>query len=234
MTDDPDPQARPVPDDGEHDAVRRLLAASRVTAGVPDAVTARLDETLAGLVAERPTTGGEPGDDPTERPSQAQVVPLPHRRRRVLAWSVAAAAAVVVGGVAVGSLPTLDGSENDMATSDAGPSLDDGAGALATDPEAGQDQRGESPAPFTGAAALSSDSLERDLVLLRAAGQPQPAKRLAAMDCLPPAQGERFLVSLDGVAAVAVLGPVRGDQQRARVYWCESDRPVASALLPAP
>ncbi|WP_114423597.1 hypothetical protein [Nocardioides houyundeii] len=252
MTDDPDPQARPVPDDdGEHDAVRRLLAASRVTSGTPDAVTTRLDQALAALLAERSSTvghrGSEPDDGPSQVPSQAVVVPLPVRRRRVLGWSVAAAAAVVIGGLAVGSglgsgLPS-PGDQDDTAFSDAQGPVDAGPEQVEpeTGPQAGQDQRGDSPAPgrspapLDGAVALSRDSLERDLVLLRAAGpEPEPTRRLADAGCLPPVRGERFSVRLDGRAAVVVLGPVRADRQRARVYLCGAERPVASALLPAP
>jgi hypothetical protein len=216
----------------EQDAVRRLLASTRDTDGVPDAVVARLDDVLAGLVAERaaerqaapepaPATAGPPG---------ATVVPLPTRRRRVLAWSMAAAAAVVVGGVALGQLPGPTGSQSDDAISSSEAEESSGAAADSSSGLRGMSSEGEGVG-----AALSSGSLERDLVLLRASGEVfTPRSQLLAAGCLPPVTGERFQVTLDGVPAVAVLGPVTPDGQRARVYRCGDDRPAASTVLPAP
>ena len=84
-----DPTALPP----EHEAVRRLLADARHDGPTPPEVVARLDETLASLVADR-------RDAP--QPHLAPVVDLGARRRRLAGMGLLAAAAVVVAGVAIG------------------------------------------------------------------------------------------------------------------------------------
>src|SRR5690349_21400812 len=88
------------PTDPDQERIRALLAdlgAPRDpdAAAMPPEVAARLDETLAGLVAERTST---------EEPATTVVVPL---RRRWAQRGAAVAAAVIVlgvGGVAVANL----------------------------------------------------------------------------------------------------------------------------------
>ncbi|MGN0063688.1 MAG: hypothetical protein ACI379_05555 [Nocardioides sp.] len=96
------------------DAVRRLLADARHDAPVPDEVVARLDTTLAGLVAERDASAPEP--------SPAPVIDLAARRRRRMTQFVAAAAVVVVAGVGVNQLQPFGTSSPSSDT--AGASLD--------------------------------------------------------------------------------------------------------------
>lgn len=79
------------------DAVRRALRAARHEAPLPDDVAARLDTTLAGLVAGRAAEYGEessPGASGSPEPI-APVVPL--RRRRWPAVLAAAAAVTAIG-----------------------------------------------------------------------------------------------------------------------------------------
>ncbi len=111
-------QENPEPDfdDPAYDDLRALLADARVTAPVPADVAARLEETLAGLTADRRDAVPDLAESP------AVVVPL-HRRRRVGARLLAAAAAVVVVGAGgVGISQVLD-TENaaDMATAESAP-----------------------------------------------------------------------------------------------------------------
>ena len=89
--------------EAEDRALTALLAAEgREPVTTPAPVVARLDDVLAGLVAER----GHPSD---ASPEAAAVVPLAGRRgRRRWPQVLLAAAAVVVGGDAVGDL-ALDG-----------------------------------------------------------------------------------------------------------------------------
>jgi hypothetical protein len=80
------------PDDltpAQTDAVRRALRAARHDAPLPDDVAARLEATLAGLVAER--AAAEPG------PAAASATVVPLRRRRWPAYLAAAAAVTAIG-----------------------------------------------------------------------------------------------------------------------------------------
>ncbi len=109
--------------DPEDARVRALLAdlgSGSTGAATPDEVVARLDETLARLVAERAAeTGGL--DEPAEFPESAgNVVPL--RRRWASRATIAAAAVVVlgVGGAAVGNLAGIGSMSDSKTASDAG------------------------------------------------------------------------------------------------------------------
>ena len=100
MNDEQDPELDP-----EQEARVRALLADLGTppeaASMPPEVAARLDETLAGLVAERQVVSAK---------SPSNVVPL---RRRWASRAAAAAAAVIVvgaGGVAVANLDVFSGS----------------------------------------------------------------------------------------------------------------------------
>src|SRR6478672_12026110 len=93
-------------DPEQEELVRALLAelgSAPDAASMPPDVAARLDETLAGLVAER-----------EEAP--ADVVPL--RRRWAPRVAVAAAAVIVIGagGVAAANLGVFNGTSNDTAS----------------------------------------------------------------------------------------------------------------------
>src|SRR6478752_190941 len=114
----------------EQEAVRRLLADARHDGPPPPDVVARLDETLASLVAER---SGDPTTERDDR-SPGRVVDLGSRRRRVASIGLLAAASVVVAGVALGQALPRGG--NDTADSSAGSASDS---SMAESPEGGSD-----------------------------------------------------------------------------------------------
>jgi hypothetical protein len=97
-------------------AVRRLLSQARHDAPVPADVAARLDEVLAGLVADE----GVDDLEIFESDGVGSVVELAgvRRRRRNAGRLLLAAAAVIVGGVAVGQ--SLDNAGLDMGGGGAG------------------------------------------------------------------------------------------------------------------
>ncbi|TYL55276.1 hypothetical protein FXB39_02640 [Nocardioides sp. BGMRC 2183] len=92
--DDPTSRDAAPLDAAREQAVRRLLAEAGGPEAVPEEVAARLDATLADLVAER-----SEGADPATTPVIAPVTDLAARRRRRLMRGVlgAAAAVVVIG-----------------------------------------------------------------------------------------------------------------------------------------
>ncbi|MBD8870996.1 hypothetical protein [Nocardioides donggukensis] len=116
-------------------AVRRLLADARHEGGVPDEVGARLEATLADLVAERSAGAGVTGADADPGPGSATVVAL--RRRR---WPAALLAAATVAAIGFGTTQMLAG--QDSGGGDAGStaeSLDSGGGDAALPESAGAD-----------------------------------------------------------------------------------------------
>lgn len=94
------------------DAVRRLLADARHDEPVPDDVAARLDDTLAALVAERASS---PSPSAEAVAPVAEVVDLAARRRRRVTQFVAAAAVVVVAGVGIDQMQPFSGQKADNA-----------------------------------------------------------------------------------------------------------------------
>ena len=126
-THDPDEPHAPALSEAEDQELTALLAAEgREPVTTPPHVVARLDDVLAGLVAER----ARPAD-------AAAAVPLAGRRRpRRWPQVLLAAAAVVVGGYTVGTLAD-DGSLIGGA-SDAG---DSAAGGSAESAGEGRDDR---------------------------------------------------------------------------------------------
>ena len=161
MTDDElDPSNDPSNDPAQ-ERVRRLLAEARHDAPVPDDVAARLDATLAGLVAER------------RRESVVDLDAARRRRRRWTTGLVAAAAAVVLGV----SLPNLtdgvsmDGDSEAGSAADTSTSQDESLGReLAEDP--GADSGGGSAAE-----SAPSDSTAAALGPRRARPRPVQAGR---------------------------------------------------------
>jgi hypothetical protein len=148
--------------DAEHAQIRALLA--ELGSGpdgepMPPEVSARLDDTLARLVAERSADQSEEGPgDPAEDGAAAEgtgtVVPL---RRRWGSRVTAAAAAVIVlgaGGVAAANLGVFGGSGDSLSSSDAG-----GANAKSG-------ARAEAPTPSTPSGA-SREAVEQAEALPR-------------------------------------------------------------------
>jgi hypothetical protein len=237
----------------EQDAVRRLLADARHDGPPPAEVVARLDETLAALVADR---GSNPLDPPRPDSSDrdAPVVDLASRRRRMAGVGLLAAASVVVAGVAIGQgLPRGSdevgtagadssvadapaeaggGSESELQSEDS----DSGAAELA--PES---LKSSAPTPLAGYPTLSStdEALDEQVLELR----PEAAARsqyLGSADalgsCALPSlgQGRRLLAEVDGGLGVVVFRRPDGAAQQVEVYVCGTPDPVRTLTLPAP
>lgn len=223
----------------EHDEqVRRLLASARADEPIPPAVSARLDDVLAGLVAE---------------PRPATVTSLSgRRRRRAASWAVAAAASVVVGGVALGQLVTAgqDSAESTAGAADTAQAPEalgsDEAGGRAGEADDGGGVASQSrPDPeLPGAAMLEGDTalpeltavgLESDLVALRTTPpRAEVLGELAAQGCVPAVarSGDAvYAVVFDGQPAAVVLRPSSPNGQRALVQPCGEQRPSRSVLL---
>jgi len=167
------------PDDGtsdpEQDArIRALLA--ELGSGpdgepIPPEVEARLDETLALLVAERGRAAGGHGDEEDDKATSDNVVPL-HRRWLPRAAAVAAAVIVLgLGSLAVANFGNLSPSEQQSSSDSAGesaPKAESEAESKAdSDTEPGT--AGESPGSRTGATLLpdlSAASFESDVSIL--------------------------------------------------------------------
>lgn len=151
----------------EQEAVRRLLADARHDGPPPPEVVARLDDTLAALVADRGETSvdGVEDVDATDDADHTVVTPvtdLGARRRRLAGMGVLAAAAVVVAGVALGqALPRGAGDSADSGASQAessagqdAPTEDDGSG---TDDGSG-DAGGATEEPGAMSSELAPDA----------------------------------------------------------------------------
>lgn len=242
----------------EQEAVRRLLADARHDGPPPPEVVARLDDTLAALVAERRDT---PADVATQA-TDATVTDLGARRRRLAGMGVLAAAAVVVAGVALGqALPRGTGDSADSGASQAesstgqdAPTEDGGgesgadsdAGSAAEDPSALSSElapdakRGLTDAPRLS--ALDDDLLDQQLLRLRPSAAPRsrtldPGGTGLLVDC-PVAgigPGRRAYATLDDVPVVVVYGRPSGDAQPVSIYACGvGEAPLRETVLPAP
>jgi hypothetical protein len=237
----PDPSAdTPLPP--EQDAVRRLLADARHTGPPPPEVVARLEESLAGLVAERAASH----DEGSTRP----VTDLGARRRRAAGIGLLAAAAVVVAGVALGQgLPTTGGggdSASSGAGADRGTSMteqQDSAGAEGPSADGSAGLTSPSPrreiTPQSGSFAVSTadPALPERLVALRPeAGRPRSGSADASVPCAGGgvSGGRRLDVDVDGRPGVVVFRRPEGDVQRVELYTCDDPAPVRTLTVPAP
>lgn len=237
MTDSPDLTP-------EQDAVRRLLADARHDGPTPPEVVARLDDTLASLVAERATAT-------TERP----VVDLAARRRRRVGTGVLAAAAVVVAGVALGQvLPVGQGSSDagssaDSSTAGGGVERDDAAqdGDAGGDSSSSQEMAPQGktavPTPLAGQPTLSTDDpqLEQQVQALRAdddfSASTSRRQMLDLMRSCPVPElprGRRVAAQVDGQPGVVLYRRADGAAQDVAIYVCGDPDPVRTLTLPSP
>ncbi|MDR7253058.1 hypothetical protein J2X46_002043 [Nocardioides sp. BE266] len=235
MTDSPDLTP-------EQDAVRRLLADARHDGPTPPEVVARLDETLAALVADRSTPA-----------PQAPVVDLASRRRRRIGTGVLAAAAVVVAGVALGQvLPIGQGSDDSgfSADSSAGGSADrdfaaedDAGGDSSAGAEMAPQNKSASPSPLASQPTLSSSDaqLDEEVEALRSttASSSALSDRRQMLDmmrtcALPEVRGRRVAVEVDGQQGLVVFERPDGAAQDVAIYVCGTPEPVRTLTLPAP
>lgn len=245
----PDEATPPTPaDDAEQAEVSRLLAAvsrPRSAEPMPPEVATRLDDVLAGLVAERAST-------------PAGVTDLASRRRRRWPALLAAAAAVSVVGLGVGNVLDRGGADMEAVTAEGGSAPEtlesaDGAGAAAdeeppvatTDREAVEDSA-QAPQPLDGTVAgladlprLRRDSLTVDVQRIEDFGldgnsRTQSARRRA---CVQPelSDGDDWVsVRLDGDPAVLVLRAPDDGRRTAEVFGCDdSHTPVAETTVEA-
>jgi hypothetical protein len=237
----------------EQDAVRRLLADARHDGPPPAEVVARLDETLAALVADR---GSNPLDPPRSDSSDrdAAVVDLASRRRRMAGVGLLAAASVVVAGVAIGQV--LPRGSGDAGNAGADSSVADapaeaGAGSESEsgseDSDAGgaelapESLKSSAPTPLAGYPTLSStdEALDERVLELRpdAAARSQYLGSADALgSCALPSlgQGRRLVAEVDGGLGVVVFRRPDGAAQQVELYVCGTADPVRTLTLPAP
>lgn len=229
-------------DEPTDDFVRRLLADARAESPMPKQVAARLDDTLAELVAERvgPPAEQSAGQAAGQRAGQATELAdvRARRRRRVLVGLGAAAAFVVAAGVA---LPTLMGSDpvvRSTTTSDEVAAEQGAAGTLVLAAEsaessvqayvAGLDRPVATPTPVPLRAPLGGapSELEDTDDAADSAGDTERGTFAAAEappTCEEPGDGELHPATYDGRSALLVLTGVDGDRVLARVVLCDAD-----------
>ena len=243
---DPDDLHGPVLSEAEEQELTALLAAEgREPLTTPPHVVARLDDVLAGLVAEREhpsDAGADAGSDAGSDVGSdvAAVVPLAGRRRS-RRWPpvLLAAAAVVVGGYAVGDLASNGALSG--AGSDAGSAAGGSAGSAA---EGQLDRRTEDEGDgLAGGGSMSvvptvrPDHLATDVRrVVRLLGE----RAVVGDDARPCAvprltEGQRFYeVRFRGAPAGMVLGPPEAGSVDVTVYACEDGGVRLSRSVPAP
>ncbi|MDO7868203.1 hypothetical protein [Nocardioides jiangxiensis] len=206
------------------DAVRRSLRAARHEEPLPDDVAARLDERLAGLVAER--SAGAPAD-------VAPVVPLRRRRWPAVLAAAAALTAIGLGGTQLlhrgdhaDSLTTADRAE---ATAPS-PSSRAGAGNVdgALDNLGGQMQLAITP-------EIRADLARAGIRHVRPLPTGDPALSSVAKDAAPTAPQEDARVPSAYAASAAACGATLPDDlpDGSRIFSGVRDaEPVLIVLRP--
>lgn len=239
----------------EQEQVSRLLAAAGgPPPELPHDVAARLDDVLAGLVADRETdreTGPVPADE------VAGVTELAPRRRRRWPQLLVAAAAVSVLGIGLGNI-VQPAQQEAMTADSAGSAAEEepraaqredaveGSAPLKSqsDRSAAENQDGRA---LTGSVSeparrprLRSESLTVDVQRIEDFGLAVPVadtQRQWADACVRPetqAGAEWLPVRLDGERAVLVLGAPADGRRTAEVFTCdEGDRPAVSTTVDA-
>jgi hypothetical protein len=243
----------------ENDARIRALLAELGSGpdgqSMPPEVAARLDDTLARLVAER----GSTGLDADEQSHAGNVVPL---RRRWLPRAAAAAAAVIVlgaGGLAAANLGVF-GNDSFNAATGGGSSdskADDssaGTGAEAPNSEsAGQDEGAATALPELSAGTFAADVaglLQRRPAMTieppasgapsakpqqnRDAAKQGPADSRLSKECPGPSTSAGSVVHpvrYDGLPAVLVIHPEQGGRLLVQAWDCAGDRVLDSTTL---
>jgi hypothetical protein len=237
---------------GQEDVRRLLAAAAADPPPIPDDVALRLDDVLAGLVAQR-------ADSSVGEPTGSPVADLSERRARRWPRLLVAAAAVSVVALGVGNVLEGQGSleTGDMPTSgDAGSASDadvqsrpdsqseDARGAVPSERETAppQDEEATSEGDGRGSArlprpTLRSASLAADaqrVADFRVAAGPSTQRGTLDTCVVPPtSQGDEMVaVRLDGEPATLVLRADEDGFRLADIYACDSAAsPVASTSL---
>ncbi len=262
MSDQTRPGNQPEPEAERDTHIRALLAelgSGPTGQTMPPEVAARLEDTLARLVAERsPEDAGE-----TDQPVVDTVVPL---RRRWLARTAAAAAAVIVvglGGITAANLGVFGGgsSSDTASSSDAGGSTADQPEAqsrpesaleptpaqprkLAAGGDAAEDRALEAATlPAVSSAAFSTDVtnlLRRSAVAatpeLRQRGSTgqAPVDGLTTTACPGPVITDGAVptpVRYDGRPAVLVVHPEQDGTRLVEAWSCAGDLRLRTATL---
>ena len=244
MNQDEDPELDPE----QEQRIRALLAdlgTSPDAAAMPPEVAARLEETLAELVAKHPMVAE----------TRSDVVPL---RRRWAPRAAAAAAAVIVLGVGGVAAANLLGGSNDSTNSSTADSSSAGGGSTAGEslsgsatptpkiPPASLPIALQARLPRISAASFDSDVAQllqrRDAPAGDSAAQRTPQKdptksQLYAASCPGPKASNGTTttpVLYDGTPTALVIHPARGGQQLVEAWTCGGDRKLDSAEVPAP
>jgi hypothetical protein len=247
---DPGETAAPLTADEEREVAALLAdAVGRGPVPTPPDVAARLDDVLAGLVAERTAAAAHP-EPATVEPSGATVVALDSRRRR---WPrvLLAAAAVVGGGYGVSNLVgdgsiTADSSSAGSADS-GGDSADDSAGGgngSGPDVELLQDGRDEA-SPMSVAPPVRPEHLDGDVrrVVRRFGDRPAVGSGSTgggtgeAPDCPVPRLRDTqqlYVVQFRGAPAGLVRGPRHAGQVDVTIYSCRTGGVQLSRSVTAP
>lgn len=252
-----DEQGRPgdgaTPAETEQAEVSRLLAAASGppdTEAMPPDVAARLDDVLAGLVAERTS---EPAAGPAPEDEGSGVTDLASRRRKRWPALLVAAAAVSVVGLGVGNV--LDGGGGMEAASTA----DDASAGGAVAPETAEDgsaddtadrraaDRELEPAPqpadgkysaLADVPGLRSDSLAVDVQRVVDFALSGNVRRGLKRACVAPdlAKGDEWLsVRFDREPAILVLRAAEDGRRTAEVFRCDDgDTAAAETTIEAP
>lgn len=223
----------------EQDAVRRLLAEARHDEPAPTEVVARLDDALASLVAERGVGPLIHAD-----PAPAPVIDLGARRRRRAGIGLLAAAAVVVGGVALGQ--GLPSGGNDAGSASAGDTATSQEQAPSDQRDGDSSGGAESqelvpqPKQATSVPTLSTsdDRLAQELRRL----EPRTGARRSPLTLDAPdafcmlgiGPGRRLAAEIDGRPGVVVYRPRSGDAQQVALYICGDGEAVRTLFLPLP
>lgn len=243
-------------DPAREEAVRRALAEAGGPEQVPPPVASRLDETLAGLFAERARLS-HPEDTGVVVPLDAAA----RRRRLRVRVLLGAAAAVVAVALGAGYLSDDPGEDLTASTADEAPARSpepsDGAGSAQDKAEALESSADSLAAgrPPGDAALRRVDSdepvrevrperLRADLVALQKATLPHPASAdyaaatlTAPADfvCRPADFGSGYLVAVryDGQPAVVAFRQPVGASQAAEVLACGTGDVLHSLTLPA-
>jgi hypothetical protein len=235
----------------------------------PPSVTARLDDVLAGLTAERATAERATEErateerateerDPSDHATTGTVVRLDARRRR-LPRILLAAAAVVVGGYAVGSLGlggSLTGGDDGGSADSAGGSAGGGRAASRGDAGSVGTEKLSGISRMVVVPTVRRDHLAADV--RRVAGRDgrfPPSQPAAQVPSPAPADGpgrkrenrraacpvprltdsqRLYQVRFEGSLAGLVVGPRHGGQVDVTVYSCSTGGVELSRTVPAP
>jgi hypothetical protein len=234
----------------QEEQVRRALAATPPETPMPPEVVARLDATLAELVAHRPAVSQGP-----EGPAPGEVDELEQRRRRRWPKVLVAAASVSVLAYGVGTVfNDMSGADGEATSADSGSTYSE-AGGQSEDRAAGPDAPEAEPLPAEEAPGeltsglrdeayrllaeepvrLRTETLRRDVARLvgpmQATDDARKARALqdtaaaqALARCAAPALGkgdDLAAVRLDGTRASLVVRAPSGGTRVAEVYSCD-------------